>query len=198
MSDPVFNIVSAVIAIVALVVAAAAVRYAKKQADAAEAARRAADDSNDIARKALAEAAAVRELAHREWHKNARPALTVSLGRGRAKPGGYELTVETDQDLDKCVLELAEGTKLTEVTGLSAGLTEAMFNHNPKVDLRAVKAGTPRPAALWLDPAADGVTVYLRCTATIGDETWGPIVQEVKIPVKTRVNTSTLSRRIER
>ncbi|MFD7161221.1 hypothetical protein ACFV9C_42015 [Kribbella sp. NPDC059898] len=199
MSDLVFNIVSALLALVAIVVAARATRHAKRQADAAEAAQAVAATSNEIARKALAEAAAVRELAHREWHGNATPGLTVRLGEGRAEPGGYELIVETDKDLDSCVLELAEGTEPTEVAGLSAGLTEAMFGHNPEVNLRTMKAGTPKRPAIWLTPTADGVTVYLRCTVTIGEETWGPIVHEIKIPAPARVHNPAKSRRrIER
>jgi hypothetical protein len=196
-SDPLTNILSLVVACVALAVAVAAAVFAKKQADhtkrqadAADEALTAVAESNDIARRALAEAAAVRELAHREWHQNAQPAVTVSRSRTKAKAGGYELTMETDRDLDSCTLELAEGTPLTKVTGLSVGLTETIFNHNPQVVLRNVKAGTPAHPAMWLAPTADGVTVYLRCTATIAGETWGPTVHLVKIPAKPRIITA--------
>jgi hypothetical protein len=70
-------------------------------------------------------------------------------------------------------LELAEGTPLTKVTGLSAGLDETIFNHNAQVVLRKVKAGTPAHAAMWLAPTADGVTVNLRCTVTSDGEPGG-------------------------
>ncbi|MFD7161272.1 hypothetical protein ACFV9C_42270 [Kribbella sp. NPDC059898] len=181
----------------ALVVAGLAAAYAakqakeaKRQADAAVDAVKRADESNDIAREALAEAAAVRELARREWHRGAQPTVTVRLGRKRAKPRGYELLVETDQDLDSCSLEFAAGTPLTEATGLSAGLAETIFNYNPQVVLGRVTAGTTARPALWLSPSADGVTVRLRCTVTIGENTWGPTVSEVKIPAKARIISS--------
>jgi hypothetical protein len=85
------------------------------------------------------------------------------------------------------------------VTGLSAGLTEALFNHNSAVDLRTVKAGTAAHPAIWLASAADGATVQLRCTVKIGEESWGPLVREVKIPAATRIyNPAKSRRRIER
>jgi hypothetical protein len=179
-----------VVAVVAAVFTGVQAIQTKRQADAAVAALATSAESNDIARKALAEAAAVRELAHREWHQNAQPAVTVSRSRTKPKAGGYELVVETDRDLDSCTLELAEGTPLTKVTGLSAGLDETIFNHNPQVVLRKVKAGTPAHAALWKAPTADGVTVYLRCTVTIGEETWGPTVHLVKISPRPRIITA--------
>jgi hypothetical protein len=176
-----------VVAVVAAVFTGIQALQTKRQADAAAAALDTASESNDIARKALAEAAAVRELAHREWHQNAQPAVTVGRSRTKPKARGYELMVETDRDLDSCTLELAEGTSLAKVTGLSAGLDETIFNHNPQVVLRNVKAGTPARAAMWLAPTADGVTVYLRCTVTIAEETWGPTVHLVKIMAKPRI-----------
>ncbi len=179
-----------VVAVVAAVFTGVQAIHTKRQADAAAAALATSAESNDIARQALAEAAAVRDLAHREWHQNARPAVTVSRSRAKPKAGGYELTVETDRDLDSCTLELAEGTPLTKVTGLSAGLDETIFNHNPQVVLRKVKAGTPAHAAMWLAPAADGAKVYLRCTVTIDGETWGPTVHLVEVLPRPRIFTA--------
>ena len=60
-----------------------------------------------------------------------------------------------------------------------------------------LKAGTTARPALWLSPTADGVTDRLRCTVTIGENTWGPVVSEVKILAKPRIVTAT-DRRIER
>ncbi|MFI6675250.1 hypothetical protein [Kribbella sp. NPDC050470] len=178
------------VAVIALVYARKQAREAKRQADAAADAVKVAGESNEIAREALDESAAVRELAHREWHRNAQPAVTVRLGRKRAKPRGCELLVETDQDLDTCTLELAEGTSLTEATGLNAGLTETIFNHNPQVVLRRVKVGTTARPALWLSPTSGAVTVKLRSTVTIGENTWGPSVHEIKVLAKPRIVTA--------
>ncbi|MEU4290930.1 hypothetical protein AB0E63_22110 [Kribbella sp. NPDC026596] len=57
------------------------------------------------------------------------------------------------------------------MTGLGVTLDETIFNHEPQVVLRPVKAGAPVHPAMWLTPSADGATLYLRCTVAIGDET---------------------------
>jgi hypothetical protein len=75
-------------AVVAAVFTGVQAIHTKRQADAAAAALAASAESNDIARKALAEAATVRELAHREWQQNAQPAVTVSRSRTKPKAGG--------------------------------------------------------------------------------------------------------------
>jgi hypothetical protein len=59
-----------------------------------------------------------------------------------------------------------------------------------------VKAGTTARPALWPVPTADGATVRLRCTVTIGENTWGPVVSEMKSLGKPRIVTAT-DRRIE-
>ncbi|TCO33028.1 hypothetical protein EV652_10327 [Kribbella steppae] len=165
---------------------------AQRSAAAAEAANSIASSAveensraNGIADQALEEARQARKIQYADWHRQAKPHITLLLHDDPSDEEGYPLEFSCDRDIDSGSISLVDGWDRRVIKGLGASPDEQVFNFGEAVTLSALKAGASATKGLWITnaSAAEGQDVRLRCEVTIDGDSWSD-VQTIELPTR--------------
>ncbi|WP_166678056.1 hypothetical protein [Kribbella kalugense] len=131
----------------------------------------AAQHSNEIAERAVQEAAQANMLADKDRHRRMTPTVLVELGRETAG-GGYELVfISPNDDIEAGTVSLIDGWQ-SAVAGISTSTSSPVIGAS--ASLPATSAGIPAVLGIWLNQPEDayGKEIKMRCTVTTADGTW--------------------------
>jgi predicted cobalt transporter CbtA len=165
------SIAAVVVAIVAAVFTGIQAVETKRARRAAELQAAAARHANEIANRALQEAAMANAIADKGRHRQMRPAVTVELGR-EVTGGGYELVfISLNDDIESGTVSLLDGWQ-SAIAGISSSTSSP--NIGALAELPATPAGVPATLGIWLHQPenAYGKEIKMRCIVTTADGTW--------------------------